>query len=74
MKPFTPLRAFGMNPLAIYSLSTLMAITLGSLIGWNYSAVFGANEWMSLLYALLFMLFHLAVAMILYKRNIVIKL
>ena len=74
VKPFTPLRAFGMNPLAIYSLSTLMAITLGSLVGWNYSAVFGANEWMSLLYAILFMLFHLAVAMVLYKKNIVIKL
>lgn len=74
VRPFTPLRAFGMNPLAIYSLSTLMAIMSGSIIGWDYSAVFGANEWMSLLYSLLFMLFHLCVAVVLYKKNIVIKL
>ena len=74
VKPFTPLRAFGMNPLAIYSLSFIMATVVSGLIGWNYGAVFGVNELMSLLYAVLFMLFHLLVAMILYKKNIVIKL
>ena len=71
---FTPLRAFGMNPLFIYALSSLLATAIGSVFGWNVAAVFGSTEFLSLLYALLYMAFHLCVAMILYKKNIVIKL
>lgn len=72
VRPMAPLRAFGMNPLAVYTLSTLLAIIIG--MTWNYTSVFGANEWMSLLYAVLFMLFNLGVAMFLYKKNIILKL
>lgn len=73
VKPFTPFRALGMNPLAIYVLSSLVQKVIWS-IGWDYGAVFGENEWTSLLYALIFLSFHLLVAMVLYKKNIVIKL
>lgn len=73
-KPFMPFRAMGMNPLAIYVLSDILAITISSIIGWNYSAIFGVNEWMSLLFAVLFMLVHMAVAIILYKKKIIINL
>lgn len=73
-KVFTPLRAFGMNPLFIYALSSLLAIVISSIFGWDVAAVFGSTEFLSLLYALLYMAFHLCVAMILYKKNIVIKL
>ena len=44
------------------------------MLGWNVSAVFGTNEFLSLAYALIFMLFHMLVAMVLYKKNIFIKL
>jgi len=54
------LRAFGMNPLAIYTLAELLVILIGGVSGW--------------IDPVLFLLFHLALAMILYKRNIVIKL
>ena len=60
VRPFTPLRAFGMNPLAIYTLAELLVILIGGVSGW--------------IDPVLFLLFHLALAMILYKRNIVIKL
>lgn len=73
-KPFIPFKAMGMNPLAIFVLSGLLAKTIGGIIGWNHALVFGANEWLSLLYAVLFMLLHMAVAMVLYKKNIIIKL
>ena len=74
VKVFTPLRAFGMNPLFIYALSSVLAKTIGGVLGWNVGAVFGSTEILSLAYALLFMLLHLCVAMVLYKKNIVIKL
>ncbi|MBR4977717.1 MAG: DUF1624 domain-containing protein [Bacteroidales bacterium] len=74
VKVFTPLRAFGMNPLFIFSLSSLLAKTISSVLGWNVAAVFGATEFLSLTYALLYMLLHLFVAMVLYKKNIVIKI
>lgn len=73
-KPFIPFKAMGMNPLPIYVLSILLSIILSSVIGWNHSAIFGVNEWMSLLYAVLFMLVHMAVALILYRKKIVINL
>ena len=69
-----PFRAMGMNPLAIYVLSGVLSITISSIIGWNYSAIFGVNEWMSLLFAVLFMLVHMAVAVILYRKKIIINL
>lgn len=73
-KPFFPFKALGMNPLAIFVFSGLLAISLSCFFNWNSSAVFGANEWTSLLYAVLFMLVHLALAVFLYKKKIFIKL
>ena len=73
-RPFVPFKAMGMNPLAIFVLSGILAKTISGIIGWNYPAVFGADEWMSLLYAVLFMFLHMAIAMILYKKKIIIKL
>lgn len=70
---FTPLKALGMNPLALFALSGILAKTIGGILGWNVASVFGANEYLSLLYALVFLSVHLLVAMILYKKNIVIK-
>ena len=69
-----PFRAMGMNPLPLYVMSIILSITISSIIGWNYSAIFGVNEWMSLLYAVLFMLLHMAVGIILYKKKVVISL
>lgn len=73
-KPFMPFRAMGMNPLPLYVMSIILSITISSIFGWNYSAIFGVNEWMSLLYAVLFMLLHMAVGIILYKKKVVISL
>lgn len=73
-KPFFPFQALGMNPLAMFVLSGLLAKSLSRFFHWNSAAVFGANEWMSLLYAFLFMLVHLLVAVLLYKKKIFIKL
>lgn len=73
-KPFLPFKAMGMNPMPLYVMSIILSITISSIIGWNYSAVFGVNEWMSLLYAVLFMLLHMAVAMVLYRKKITINL
>lgn len=73
-RPFLPFRAMGMNPLPIYVLSIILSRTISSIIGWNYSEIFGVNEWMSLIFALLFMLVHMVVAMILYRKKIIINL
>ena len=73
-KPFFPFQALGMNPLAMFVLSGLVAKSLPRFLHWDSAAVFGANEWMSLLYAVLFMLFHLLIAVILYRKKIFIKL
>lgn len=73
-KPFFPFQALGMNPLAIYIFSGLLAKSLSAFLHWDSASVFGANEWMSLLYALLFVLVHLVLAVILYRRKIFIKL
>lgn len=73
-KPFFPFQALGMNPLAMFVLSGLVAKSLPRFLHWDSAAFFGANEWMSLLYAVLFMLFHLLIAVILYRKKIFIKL
>lgn len=73
-KPFFPFQALGMNPLAMFVLSGLIAKSLLIFFHWNSAVVFGANEWMSLLYAVLFMFFHLLIAVFLYKKKIFVKL
>lgn len=73
-KPFFPFKALGMNALAIFVLSGLLMKVIWRYLKWDYTAVFGVNEYMSLLFALLYLLLHLAIAVLLYKKKIFIKL
>lgn len=73
-KPFFPFKALGMNPLAMFVFSGVLAKSLSCFLHWDSTILFGANEWTSLLYAVLFMLVHLALAVLLYKKKIFIKL
>lgn len=73
-KPFLPFKAMGMNALALFVLSGLGMKIIWRYTGWDYTAVFGVNEYMSLLFALLYLSVHLLVAIFLYKKKIFIKL
>lgn len=73
-KPFFPFKALGMNALALFVLSGLIIRIIRRYVEWDYSAVFGGNEWMSLLFAVLYMLLHLGIAVLMYKKKIFIKL
>ena len=76
---FTPFRVFGVNALALYVSSELLAILLGHLgiSGWVYDglhAVITPGKWASLAYALYFVLLNFAIGYILYRKKIYIKL
>ncbi len=71
---FYPFKAMGMNPLALYCLSWVLAVTLTGIIGFDKHAVFGKNEFTSLLYSLLFVSVHLIVGVLLYRKKIFIKI
>ena len=73
-KPFFPFKALGMNALALYVLSALLMVINWRYIGWNYTAIFGATKFLSLIFALLYMLLHLVIAVVMYKKKIFIKL
>ena len=73
-KVFFPFKALGMNALALFFLSGLLVIINWTYIGWDYGAVFGDTELKSLLFAVMYMLLHLAIAVIMYKKKIFIKL
>lgn len=73
-KPFIPFKAFGMNALALFVLSGLLMKINWRYIEWDYTAIFGGSEAMSLLFAVLFMLLHMAIAMLMYRKKIFIKL
>ena len=73
-RPFFPFKALGMNALALFVLSGLLMKIIWRYTGWDYTAVFGTSEFMSLVFALSYMLLHLAVAVILYRKKIFIKL
>lgn len=73
-KPFFPFKALGMNALALFVLSGLLMRIIWMFTSWDYTAIFGVNENMSLLYAVMYMLVHLVIAIILYKKKIFIKL
>ena len=72
-KPFTPFKAMGMNALMAFVCSGLIAKTL-RLTGFSASEHFGANEFTSLAYALLFTLVIFCIQWILYKKKVIIKL
>ena len=77
--PQTFFHVFGVNALALYVSSELLAILLGN-IGvseWVYNgihALIPAMKWASLAYALYFVLLNFAIGYILYRKKIFIKL
>lgn len=87
---FTPFRALGMNPLFAFVMAGLFAKIFGriirwetadgvvSLSGWFYRnccvSIFGNNEYASLMYALIYVAIFTAMAMVLYRKRIIIKL
>ena len=73
-KPFFPFKALGMNALALFVLSGLLMKIIWRYIGWDYPAIFGTTEFLSLVYALMYLSVHLVIAVILYKNKIFIKL
>lgn len=73
-KWFYPFRAMGMNALALFALSALLMKCIWRFSIWDYTTVFGVSESMSLIFAVLYMLLHMAIAILLYRRKIFIKL
>ena len=73
-KPFFPFKALGMNALVLFVLSGLLMKMIWRYTGWDYTQIFGGSEFMSLIFALLYMSFHLLIAVVLYRRKIFIKL
>lgn len=72
-KAFEPFKAMGMNALVAFICSGVIAKSY-SFIGFSPYAIFGANEYTSLLYALIFTTLIFCILWILYRKNIVIKL
>ena len=73
-KPFFPFKALGMNALALSVLSCLLMKSIWRFSGWDYQAVFGTTEFLSLVYSLIFLTVHLVIAVIMYRKKIFIKL
>ena len=72
-EPFVPFKAMGMNALMAFVLSGVIAKSYG-FFGFAPSRYFGANEYVSLLWALIFVSVIFCILWILYKKKIVIKL
>lgn len=73
VKPFVPFKAMGMNALMAFVFSGVIAKSYG-FFGFAPSRCFGANEYTSLLWALIFVTIIFSLLWILYKKKIVIKL
>ena len=72
-KPFEPFRAMGMNPLMAFVCSGVIAKSY-QFFNFSPSRYFGANEYTSLLYALIFVTVIFSILWVLYRKHIVIKL
>ena len=72
-KPFFPFKALGMNALALFVLSGLIMKIIWRYTSWDYTAVFGVSEGMSLLFASIYLSVHLVIAMLMYRFRIFIK-
>ncbi len=72
-KPFEPFKAMGMNALMAFVLAGVLAKSYG-FFGFAPSRFFGADEYMSLLWALIFVSVIFCILWALYKKKIVIKL
>ena len=73
VKPFEPFRAMGSNALVAFVASGLLAKTF-PMIGFAPSDYFGANEYTSLLWALIFAFLIFCIQWPLYRKKIIIKL
>lgn len=73
-KPFFPFKALGMNALALFVLSGLLMKIIWRYTDWDYTLIFGRTEFTSLLFAVLYMILHLVIAIVLYRKKIFIKL
>ena len=73
-KVFFPFKALGMNALAIFVVSGLVMKCLWRYTDWDYTKVFGTDECMSLLFAVLYLIPHILLAIFLYRKKIFIKL
>lgn len=71
---FYPFKALGMNALAIFVISGLVMKIIWRYTDWDYTRVFGTDEYMSLLFAVIYLIPHLLVAIFLYRKKIFIKL
>ncbi len=72
-KPFEPFKAMGMNALMAFVLSGVIAKSY-SFFNFSPADYFGANEYSSLLFALIFAFVVFCFQWFLYKKKIVIKL
>ncbi len=72
-KPFEPFKAMGMNALTAFVLAGVFAKSYG-FFGFAPSRYFGADEYMSLLWALIFVSIIFCILWVFYKKKIVIKL
>ena len=73
-KIFFSFKALGMNALAIFVVSGLVMKCLWRYTDWDYTKVFGTDEYMSLLFAVIYLIPHLLLAIWLYRKKIFIKL
>ena len=72
-KAFEPFKAMGLNPLMAFICSGVIAKSY-VFFDFTPSTYFGANEYMSLLYALIFTSVIFCILWVLYRKHIVIKL
>ena len=72
-KPFEPFKAMGMNALMAFVFAGVIAKSYG-FFGFAPSRYFGSNEYLSLLWALIFVFVIFCILWTLYKKKIVIKL
>lgn len=71
-KPFKPFKIMGLNAMAAFVLSGVFAKSY-QFVNWVPSRYFGANEFMSLVYSIIFAGVIFACLYGLYKKNIIIK-
>ena len=72
-KPFTVFKIMGTNALTAFVMSAVLVKTWSPL-GFNQAKWFGANEYTSLLWALIFAFIIFCIQWVLYKKKIIIKL
>ena len=72
-KPFTPFKVLGTNSLLAFVVSGFLAKSW-RFISFSPSEYFRANEFTSLLWAIIFMLIVISILLVLYRKKIIIKL